>query len=1360
MQPGRIVSKLSPNPRLTPEMRRFLLPLGLVSFALAGASLRADVIISEFLADNANSIEDENGDQEDWIELFNTGTSAVNLAGWWLTDNSLNKKQWTFPAVSIPANGTLLVWASGKNRINPAAPLHTNFSLTKAGGFLGLYYPHPSTGAPVRSDTLGASYPAQAPDVSYGISNQQNVATLVGSGQNGRYRVLANNATGQTNYSGSNYAGGDIGTGLAGGWNVSPGFNDASWTIGATGIGFDTGSDGVSLIPWIAGNCQSVMQGINPSICFRRVFPVPNPAAYTTYKLRMKYEDGFVAWLNGTEIGRANAPASLGHNSTAAGNLNETIVNSWTEFTIPSSLVLTGNNVLAIQGLNITPSSSDFLLLPEITASAGLVAGEEVYFSPPTPNVLNGTGSAGPVIYDATPADPLVPRPLGTGASPVMKVTVRVIKTKNNITAVRAFHRTMWNAESAAIVLTDTGTGADTTAADGIYSANLPTTGPTAGQMFRWRFEAQDTAGNITKLPAYASTTDSPQYFGTVAADTSTATSQLPILEWFVEGSPATGPTAAAFRGSCYYLGRFYDNIGHEIHGQTTSGFAKKSYDFDSNSDFRFVWKEGERPVKDLNLLTNYADKTKTRNTLTHEMGKLAGTPYHFAFPIRVQLNGGFHGVMDLVEDGDDRMLERNGLDGDGAFYKIYSENLTSGPEKKTRLYENNSDLNAMAAALDPAIPLATRRTYAYDNLNIPASVNYLVVRQFNSDRDHGHKNFYLYRDSNRTREWRPIIWDVDLSQGHNWNGDNGTGGYFNDTMSYQNPLNAHTLDDRFYNIILESPEMRDMWVRRMRTLMDQYLQPPGTVNGFMETRMRAIAATIDPDPAVSSWTDGDLDFAKWGINGAFIQNRPREEVERVVTGYFGPRRSFLFNNGAGRPVLYAPGNLASTQIPNSGQTNVPGMVTINSVDYLPSSGNQNQEYILLKNNSGTTVDLSGWTLDGGIDHVFEGGTVILPGAGNAASEYKGLLHVVKDAFAFRSRTTGPTGGQNRLVQGNYPGQLSARGETLNLRDPAGQLIATFTYPGTPSALQQNFRISEIQYHPAPPNFAEETALPGAIEDDFEYLEFVNIGPSPLALAGATFTQGIGFTFPVQSLPSGGRLILAKNPAAFALRYPATTVPVLGPYDGVLANAGERLELTDAVGENVLDFEYKDGWYPAADGSGRSLVLRDPATPYDQFGDPVRWGISGGATGSPGNPDISLAQAYYGWDNFHFTSLERDNPLVSGPAADPDGDGRSNADEYALATDPRVVDQPLLAFAWSMDGAVRRPALRFRRPAGALDVAYELLAGSDLTTWPVVSTTAAESAPLPGEIEEVIFRDSADDTAAKRFLKLSYVTAP
>ena len=1331
-------------------MRRFPLPLVILPLCVSG--LRGDVILSEFLASNQNGAEDNFGEKEDWIELYNTGTTAVSLDGWWLTDDQAEKKEWRFPAVSIPAKGTVLVWASSRNLSNPAAPLHTNFSLSADGEFLGLYKPNLSTGAAQLVDSFGASYPPQAPDISYGISFTATTTTVVATGQSGRYRVLANNVTGQANYSGSNYAIGDIGTGLTGGWNVSPSFGDSAWTLASTGLGYDTSG---GLTAWIATNCQSAMQNVNPSLCFRRTFSVSSPSSLAYCKFRMRYEDGFVAWLNGTEIARSNFAGTAAYNSVATAALDETIPNAWTEFNVPVSLLISGTNVLAIQGLNSSTSSSDFLLLPELTTSTDPIPGSAVYFSQPTPGELNNAGSAGPVVYDATPSDPVIPRPLGNASSPALKVTVRVVKTKNNVSWVRAYPRTMWGTEST-VNLNDSGTAPDDLAGDGIYSGNLPTSAVAAGQMFRWRFESRDIAGNATLFPPYSNTTDSPQYFGTVALNNATTTSQLPVLEWFVEGSPTTGPTAAAFRGACYYLNRFYDNIGHEIHGQSTSGFAKKSYDFDSNSDHRFVWKEGERPVKDLNLLSNWADKTKTRNTLSHEMGKLTGTPYHFAFPVRVQLNGGFHGVMDLLEDGDDRMLERNGLDPEGAFYKIYAENLISSAEKKTRQTESQADLNAFATALDSGTQtLAARRTYAYDNLDIAATINYLVTRQFNSDGDHGHKNFYLYRDTNATREWRPIVWDVDLSHGHNWIAGPG---YFDDTLVSNNGLNSHSANNRVYNLIYESAEMRAMYVRRMRTLMDQILQPPGTVNGFMETRMRAIAATVDPDPAnPSSWTDGDQDFTKWGVNANFAANRPREEVERVVSGYFAPRRSFLFN----RPMLYAPGNAASTQIPASAQTSTAGMVTIDSMDFLPASGNQGHEYLILKNTTSQAVDLSGWKLEGGIDHVFEGGTVIPPGNGSAAAEYQGLLHVAKDALAFRSRTSGPTGAQKRFIQGNYSGQLSARGETVNLRDPAGMLIATFSYPGTPSALQQFLRISEIQYHPTVPTAAEETVMPAVTEDDFEYLELVNTGTTTLTLTGARFTQGIDFTFPTSTLAAGARVIVAKNPAAFALRHPGTTVAVLGPCNGVLANGGEKIELVDAVGENILDFEYKDGWYPATDGTDRSLVLRTPATtPYDDFGNPQRWAISATTSGSPGNADISFAQAYHGWDNFHFTSAERDDALVSGPDADPDGDGRTNADEYSLATNPRAADFPVMSFTWSMDGAIRRPALRFRRPANALDVSYELLAGSSLASWPVVATGAAGVTPLSDQTEEAMMRDTASDTAARRFLRLRTTVTP
>ena len=1350
MPPGGIVTNLSQTLRKTVSMRLFSTFFAL-SFILS-PTLDADVLISEFLADNANGIEDENGDRSDWVELFNTGATPVSLDGWWLTDKASEEGQWRFPAVTIPANGTLLVWASGKNRVNPAAPLHTNFSLSKTGEFLGLYQPHPVSGQPQLVHSYGTAYPPQAPDISYGVAVGQSTTTLVGSGagQLARYRVLPNNATGAGQYSGGGYSSGEVGTGLAGGWNRSAGFDDSTWNSGATGVGYDTGG---GLNAWINTNCRTALQNVNTSLLFRRTFALPDPAEYVSYKLRIKYEDGFVAWLNGIEIARANFNGTPTYNSASTAALEETIVNSWTEFTIPSTALLAGNNVLAIQGLNSSLGSSDFLLLPEILGASDLSSGGEVYFNPPTPNAINGNGSAGPVVFDATPVDPAVPRPLGTAASPPLKVTVRVIKTKNNIATVRAYTRVMWNPESAALLLSDAGTGADSIAGDGIYSGNLPTNGVAPGQMLRWRFEAQDSAGGITKFPAFADPVDSPQYFGTVAANAATATSQLPVLEWFVEGAPVNGPTAGAFRGACYYLNRFYDNIGHEIHGQSTAGFGKKSYDFDSNDDHRFVWKEGERPVKDLNLLSNWADKTKARNTLSHEVGKLAGTPYHFAFPVRVQLNGAFHGVLDLVEDGDDRMLERNGLDGEGALYKIYSENLTSGAEKKTRKQENQVDLGTMAAALDPSLQsLVNRRTYAYDNVNIAAAVNYLVVRQLNSDRDHGQKNFYLYRDTNRTGQWRPIIWDVDLSQGHNW-----TGTYFDDTLIANNPLNAHSTNDRFYNIILESPEFRQMWVRRMRTLMDQILQPPGTANGLLETRMRQIAASIDPEPAASSWTDGDLDASRWGYPSGFAPNRPREEVERVVTGYFGPRRTFLFNTGPGRPALFSPDGSANTAVPNTAQVNAPGMVSITAVDYLPAGGNQAAEYVVLKNNLTQAADISGWTLDGALDYVFEGGTVINVGNGSVASDYQGLLHLVKDVNAFRSRTTGPKGGERRLIQGNYGGQLSARGETLNLRDPSGQLIASFSWPGTPSDLQQYLRISELQYHPADPGPLEQAGMPGMTGTDLEYIEFVNIGPSALDLSGAKFTEGIGFTFGSTSLPAGERLVLARNPAAFALRYPSTTEIVLGPYDGDLDNGGERLQIVDAVGENILDFEYKDGWYPATDGSGHSLVVRDPAgLSYKDFGDPRSWAISGDELGSPAEGDGFFAQSYQGWDNFHFTSAERDDLLVAGPEADPDGDGRSNAEEYALATDPRVRDLPQQGFAWSMDGEIRRPALKFRRPAHALDLGYQLQASDDLGDWSVITTEPVSSSPLPGEAEEVIFRDETGDEAKGRFLRLGY----
>lgn len=1316
----------------------------MLNLELSATSAYAQVCISEFLADNESGIKDEDGTRQDWIELYNSGDAAVCLDGWWLTDKASNATEWQIPAVTISAKGTLFFWASGKNRTKPSAPLHTNFSLSKNGEYLGLYKPDPTNGLPVLIDAFSPSFPALPADVSYGRMFAQASTTFVASGEVGRYRV----PMGALEYTGTVYAAGQMGQGQPGGWNVSSTFDDSMWTNAATGVGYDTTG---GFWPWIgtspSGDCSNVLYKVNSSLCFRRLFYVAVPTNLASMTLRMKYEDGFVAYVNGHEVGRANCTNAMAYNTKANTYIDESVINSWTDYVVSNQWLAAGTNLLAVQGLNSASTSSDFLLLPEMVGEEPEVSSTPVYFSTPTPDALNGSGTTGPLLYNASPEDPDVPRPLGKASSPPLKVTVHVLKTRNNVAAVRAYYRTMWIAESAAVTLLDNGVSPDAVSNDAVYTVSLPTTGPAPGQMFRWRFEALDVSNTVTKLPAYADTNNAPQYYGTVAVDTAIVSSQIPVLEWFVQSTNSCGPTLAAFRGSCYFLSNFYDNVGHDLHGQSTRNFAKKSYNFGFNSDFSFLWNKDERRVKNVNLLSNFADKTKTRNTFSHWVGMETGTPNHFAFPVRVQLDGVFHGVMDLVEDGGDRMLERNGLDPDGALYKIYNIDLATAAEKKTREEENNADLAAFTNGLNTVKALTNRQTYAYDNVDIAATVNYLVTRQLNSDGDHGHKNMYLYRDSNVTREWQPIIWDVDLSQGHNWTS---TKAYFDDYLYYTNPLNQGA-NNRLYDIVWESLEMRQMFVRRMRTLMDTLMQPPGTTNGFFETRMREIVNTVDPDPAdPSPWTDGDLDVAHWSFPSLFSTNRAREEVERVVTNYFPLRRAFLFNTGSGRPTYNG------VNIPDLPQTNKAGIVVIDSLDFLPAGGTQSNEYVILRNTTSQAVDISGWQVKGQIDYTFKGGTVIPAGAGTAATNYVGLLHVVKDAYAFRLRTSGPTGGQRRFVQGNYSGQLSARGGVVNLYDATNLLIAACTYAGTPLPSQQDLRVTEIQYHPVDPSAAESAALVGVTDDDFEYVELANIGTPALTLTGDYFAQGIDYTFPVSILAGGERLILAKNPTAFAFRYPSVSVPIYGPYGGVLDNGGEKLELTDVCGENILSFEYKDGWYPATDGTGRSLVLRDTATAYDAYGEAASWGISKSSEGEPGATVKVIAQSYYGWDNFHFTGAEREDDLVSGPYADPDGDGRVNWVEYALGSDPWVSDVDPIELSWVTSEKMRFAALSFRRPINALDVKYSLQATSDLVNeaWSVSGNAVLEASPLSNEKESAVLYETNAVTASARFFRL------
>src|SRR2546423_81169 len=87
------------------------------------------VVISEFMADNKRTLADVDGQFSDWIEIYNSAATNVNLAGWALTDDPTHATRWIFPSTNLTAKGFMVVFASSKNRAVAGAELHTDFSL-------------------------------------------------------------------------------------------------------------------------------------------------------------------------------------------------------------------------------------------------------------------------------------------------------------------------------------------------------------------------------------------------------------------------------------------------------------------------------------------------------------------------------------------------------------------------------------------------------------------------------------------------------------------------------------------------------------------------------------------------------------------------------------------------------------------------------------------------------------------------------------------------------------------------------------------------------------------------------------------------------------------------------------------------------------------------------------------------------------------------------------------------------------------------------------------------------------------------------------------------------------------------------
>jgi hypothetical protein len=148
------------------------------------------------------------------------------------------------------------------------------------------------------------------------------------------------------------------------------------------------------LTPLINSDIASQMRGSNATVYVRVPFQVANPSATDLLKLRVRYDDGFVAYLNGVEVTRRNAPTTITATTSAASvrPSGTPLMAEDIDISRFALLLQPGNNVLAIQGLNASVNDAQFLLLPELYIGTSTPAR---FFPISSPGTANGAGYTG-----------------------------------------------------------------------------------------------------------------------------------------------------------------------------------------------------------------------------------------------------------------------------------------------------------------------------------------------------------------------------------------------------------------------------------------------------------------------------------------------------------------------------------------------------------------------------------------------------------------------------------------------------------------------------------------------------------------------------------------------------------------------------------------------------------------------------------------------------------------------------------------------------------------------------------------------------------------------------------------------------
>jgi hypothetical protein len=306
---------------------------------------------------------------DDFIELFNPHALPVNLSGLYLTDNPETQpdKHQLGPLSFIAGQGFAVFRADSKNQ-----PGHVNFRLSADVELIGLF----------DSELKGIDrvfYGPQTTNISHGRmpdgTDNLEFFELPSPGVANRSDVLSSfTVTTLCSEEADKYV--MVPTGEIGqGWKTEADYDDSTWTFssGRTGgVGYERSSGYENLFDLDVG---AQMYQINTSCYVRIPFRVAvDLKSIIELILKVRYDDGFIAYLNGVELARRNFTGTPAWNSNASASHSDSEAVVFENIDISEFInnLKSGDNILAIQGMNRSLTSSDMLISAELDATIAM----------------------------------------------------------------------------------------------------------------------------------------------------------------------------------------------------------------------------------------------------------------------------------------------------------------------------------------------------------------------------------------------------------------------------------------------------------------------------------------------------------------------------------------------------------------------------------------------------------------------------------------------------------------------------------------------------------------------------------------------------------------------------------------------------------------------------------------------------------------------------------------------------------------------------------------------------------------------------------------------------------------------------